>query len=122
MILVCGSSLSHRFGGKLFDTPVRTLRKWALKLRMTTSTALCWHPGSTNSMSNLHVSQMWFVVSSDILLSGMCSLGTMPACFSHSRSALYERINSASLRLFIGSTRMALLPISTIAMMYLLPC
>ncbi len=56
---VCGSSQSQRFGGKLLATPAKTLRKWALKLRMATSAALhLWQPVSTNSMSSLHVSGM----------------------------------------------------------------
>ncbi len=45
----------------------------------------------------------------------------MPAHFSWSRSALYARIILASLRFFMGSRRMALLSISTITMIYLLP-
>ncbi len=61
MILVCGSSQSQRFGGKLSATPAKMLRKWALKLRMATSAALClWHPGGTNPISSLNVSLMWF--------------------------------------------------------------
>ncbi len=48
-------------------------------------------------------------------------LGTMPARFSWSMSALYARIILASLQFFMGSTRMVLLSISTITMMYLLP-
>ncbi len=51
----------------------------------------------------------------------MCFLETMPACFNQSRSALYARIILASLPFFMGSKRMALLAISTITMMYLLP-
>ncbi len=39
MIFVCGSSQSHKLGGKLSDTPVSTLRKWALTLHMATSAA-----------------------------------------------------------------------------------
>ncbi len=59
VILVCGSSQSHRFGGKLSATPAKMLRKWALKLRMATLAALrLWQPGGTNSISSLHMSQM----------------------------------------------------------------
>jgi hypothetical protein len=59
VILVCGSSQSQRFGGKLSATPAKLLRKCALKLRMATLTALClWQPGGTNSISSLHVSRM----------------------------------------------------------------
>eukprot|EP00956_Cyclotella_meneghiniana_P003706 scaffold4513_cov37-Cyclotella_meneghiniana.AAC.1 len=55
VISVCGSSLSHRLGGKLSAVPASTLRKWALKLRIATSAALrLWHPGGTNSSENLH--------------------------------------------------------------------
>ncbi len=122
MILVCGSSRSHKVGGKLSDTPASTLRKWALKLCMATSAAFRrWHPSGTNSMSNLCVSWMWFFMFLDTLLSRTCFFGTMPAHFSHWRSASYARIISASLQLFMGSTRMALLSISTITMIYLLP-
>jgi hypothetical protein len=42
--------------------------------------------------------------------------------FSWLRGASYALIISASLQLFMGSTRMALLLILTITMMYLLPC
>ena len=77
--------------------------------------------GGTYSMSNLHVSHMWFFMFSDTSLSKKCFLGTMPACFSHSRSALYTRVISSSLQLFMGSTRMVLLSISTMTMMCLLP-
>jgi hypothetical protein len=121
LILVFGSSGSQRFGGKSSATPAKMLRKWALKLRMATLAVLrLWHPGGINSMSSLHVSQMSFVMFSDTSLSGTCFLGTMPAHFSQSRSALYARIISASLWFFIGSTRMALLLIFTITIMYLL--
>jgi hypothetical protein len=59
VILVCGSSRSQRFGGKSLVTPAKTLRKWALKLRMATSAALhLWQPGGPNSISSLHVLQM----------------------------------------------------------------
>ena len=44
--------------------------------------------GSVKS-SNLHVSQMWFFMLSDILLSRTCFLGTVPARFSRSSSALF---------------------------------
>jgi hypothetical protein len=123
VISVCGSSQSHKLGGKLLDTPVITLRKWALKLRMATSAEFSqWHHGGTNSMSNLCVSRIWVFMFLDTLLLRTCFFGTMPAQFSHWRSASYARIISASLRLFMGSTRMALLSISTITMIYLLPC
>jgi hypothetical protein len=57
--MVCGSSQSQRFGGKLSATPAKMQRKWALKLRMATSAALLlWQPGGTNSISSLHVAQM----------------------------------------------------------------
>jgi hypothetical protein len=59
VILVCGSSQSYRFGGKLLATLAKMLRKWALKLCMATSAALrLWQPGGTNSISSLHVSRM----------------------------------------------------------------
>ncbi len=103
-------------------TPAKMLRKWALKLCLATSAALhLWQPGGTNSISSLHVSQMWFFMFSGTSLSRTCFLGTMPARLSLSRSVLYARIISASLRFFMGSTRMALLSISTITMMNLLP-
>jgi hypothetical protein len=58
VISVCGSSQSQRFGEKLSATPAKTLRKWALKLRMATLAASrLWQPGGTNSISSLHVSQ-----------------------------------------------------------------
>jgi hypothetical protein len=34
VILVCGSNRSQRFGGKLSATQAKSLKKWALKLRM----------------------------------------------------------------------------------------
>jgi hypothetical protein len=47
VILVCGSSRSQRFGEKLFATPAKTLRKWALKLYgylgCIASVATWWH-------------------------------------------------------------------------------
>jgi hypothetical protein len=58
---------------------------------------------------------------SDTSLSRTCFLWTMLACFSQNRSALYACIILASLRFFMGLTRMALLSISTITMMYLFP-
>ena len=123
VISVCGSSWSHRLGGKLLDTPTITLRKWALRLCMATSAAFrWWHPSGTNSMSNLCVSRMWYFMFSETLLSSTCFFETMPTCYSRWRSASYARIISASLQLFMGLTRMALLLISTITMMYLLPC
>ncbi len=105
------------------DTPASTLRKWALKLCMATSAAFHrWRPGNTNSMSNLCVSQMWFFMFLDTLLSRTCFFGTMPTRFSHWRSVSYACIISTYLQLFMGSLRMALLSISTITMIYLLPC
>jgi hypothetical protein len=80
-----------------------------------------WHPVGTSSMSNLHVSQMCFFMFSDTSLSRTFFFGTMLAHFSESRSALCARIILASLRFFMGSTRMALLSISIVTMMYLLP-
>jgi hypothetical protein len=71
---------------------------------------------------NLCVLQMWFFMFSETPLSSMCFFGTMPARFSQLRSASYALIISASLQLFMGSTRMALLSILTITMMYFLPC
>ncbi len=59
VILVCGSSWSHRFGGKLLATPAKTLRKWALNLHMATLAALhLWQPGGTNSISSLRVTNV----------------------------------------------------------------
>ncbi len=59
VILVCGSSQSKRFGGKLLATPAKILRKWDLKLRMTTLAAVhLWQPGGTNSIFSLHMSRM----------------------------------------------------------------
>jgi hypothetical protein len=57
----------------------------------------------------------------DTSLSRTCFLGTMPAHLSWSRSAFYARIILSSLQFFMGSTRMVLLLISTMTMMYLLP-
>ena len=120
VILVCGSRQSHRLGGKPSATPAKTLRKWTLKFWIATYAALCrWHPGGTSS--SLQLSQMWFFMVSDTSLSMTCFFGVMPALLSHSKRALYARIILASLRLFIGLTKMALLSISTIIMMYLLP-
>ena len=51
----------------------------------------------------------------------MCFLGIIPACRSLNIIALYDRVSSSSLRLFIGLTSIALLSISTITMMYLFP-
>ena len=48
-------------------------------------------------------------------------MGALPARRNRVISASYARIISASFRLVIGSTRIALLSISTITMMYLLP-
>ena len=122
VISVCGRSLSHKLGGKSSATPASTLRKWALKFRIATSAALRrWHPGGTSSMLSLHLSRMWFFMFSDTSLSRTCFLGSMPARLRRRMRALYALIISASLRLFIGSTRMALLSISTITMMYLFP-
>jgi hypothetical protein len=42
VIMVCGSNRSHRLGGKSSATPDKTLRKWALKLRIATLVALRW--------------------------------------------------------------------------------
>jgi hypothetical protein len=58
---------------------------------------------------------------SDTLLLRTCFFGTMLALFSHWRSASYACIISTSLQLVIGLMRMALLLISTITMIYLLP-
>ncbi len=114
VISVCSNRWSQRFWGKSSATPANTLRKCDLKLRMATSAAFRrWHPGGTNSMFILQVLQMWFFMFSKALLSSTCFLGVMPALFSRSNNALYARIISASLRLFIGSTKMALLSIST---------
>ena len=66
---VCGSSRSHKLGGKSLDTTASTLRKWALKLRMVTSAEFrLWHPGGTNSMLNLCVSRIWFFMFSETLV------------------------------------------------------
>jgi hypothetical protein len=57
VISVCGSSRFQRFGGNLLATLAKTLRKWALKLRMATLAAFrLWQPDGTNSISSLHVS------------------------------------------------------------------
>ncbi len=123
VILVCGSSQSQRFGGK--PSRLHRLRCWGNGLWscvwLTLAALRLWHTGGTNSMSSLHVSRMWFFMFSDTSLSRTCFLGTMPARFSWSRSSLYARIILVSLQLFMGMTRMALLSISTITMMYLLP-
>ena len=117
MILVCGSSLSHELGGKLSAVPASTLRKWALKLRIATSAALrLWHPGGTNSSENLYLSLICSFIFSDISLSNTCFLGFIPARWRRLTSVSYARIISASFLLFIGSTKMALLSISTITM------
>ena len=122
MISACGSSRSHRFSGKSSATPAITLRKCVLKFRIATSAAFRrWHPGGTNSISSLHVTWMWCFMLSETSLSNTCLRGLLPACCSRARSASYARIISSSFLLFIGSTRMALLSISTITMMYLFP-
>ncbi len=51
------------------------------------------------------------------LLSRTCFFGTMPALFSCWRSASYAHIISVSLQLLMGSTRMALLLVSTVALL-----
>ena len=54
-------------------------------------------------------------------LSIICFLGIIPACSSLNIIALYARVSSSYLWSFMGSTSIALLSISTITMMYLLP-
>ena len=57
----------------------------------------------------------------DTSLSITCFLGDMPARFSRNIRELYALIILASFWLLIGSTRMALLSISTMIIIYLLP-
>ena len=76
VISVCGSSLSHRWSGNDSAVPASMLRKWDLKLRMATSAAFRrWHPGGTNSNSNLYLSLMCCFMFSDISLSRTCFRG-----------------------------------------------
>ena len=52
----------------------------------------------------------------------MCFFGIIPALRSLIIIDLYAHVSSSSLRLLIGSTSIALLSVSTITMIYLLPC
>ena len=64
---------------------------------------------------------MMVFIAVDTSLSRMCFWGTMPACFSQSIIVQYALVSSASVQFLMGSTRMELLSISTMTMMYLLP-
>ena len=59
---------------------------------------------------------------SDTSFSSMCFLGIIPDRRSLNIIVMYARMSSSSLKLLMGSTSIALLSISTITMMYLLPC
>ncbi len=120
VISAWGSNLSQSCFGKSSATPARMLRKCALKLRIATSAALrLWQPGGTSS--SLYWLRMSSFIVSDTSLSNTCFCGMMLARFNRSISAWYARIISASLRLFMGSTTMPLLSMSTMTIMYLLP-
>ena len=57
---------------------------------------------------------------SDTSLSSMCFLGIIPDRCSLNTIAMYARVSSLSLRLFLASTSIVFLYISTITMMYVL--
>ena len=108
--------------GKSSATLARTLRKCALKCRIATSDALRrWQPGGTNSNFIFYLSRMTSFIACKTSLLRTCFLGTIPAFLSRITNTWYVRVNFESFRIFSGSTRMALLLISTITMRYLLP-
>ncbi len=101
-ISVCGSSWSQRFGGSGFWSCL-----WLSWLHCVCSNLVAPIPYPVCTCHKCSLLRTSF-------------LGTMPARLSHSRSVLYARIILASLQFFMGLTRMVLLSICTMTMMYLL--
>jgi len=93
--------------------PIRS-RKWALKCCMVTSAAfLRWHPGGTSSIVILYLSLIIVFIASDTSLSRMCFFGRIPACCKRVIITQYALASSWSFLLLMGSTKIALLSIST---------
>ena len=121
VISACGRSLYHNDDVKYVALPASILRKCALKFCMATSAEFLWCvPGVTRSNCTFYSSCIIFFRGSYTSLSSICFLGIIPDCRSLNIIALYARVSSSYLRLFMGSTSIALLYISTIPMMYLL--
>ncbi len=76
----------------------------------------------TSSIAILYLSLIIEFIASDTLLSRMCFFGTIPACSNHVINTQYALASSWSFLLPMGSTKIALLSISTMTIMYLLPC
>ena len=121
-ISVCGRRRSHNEGGKSSAAPANALQKRALKFRMATSAPfLRWQPGGTSSIAILYSSLIIVFVASDTLLSRMCFFGTIPACSNHVINTRYALASSWSFLLLMGLTKITLLSILTMTIMYLLP-
>ena len=78
--------------------------------------------GGASSTDILHSSLMIVFVASDTSLSRMCFFGTMPARCNRVINTLYAWASLWSLLLVMGLTKITLLSISTMTMMFLLPC
>jgi len=114
VISVCGRRRSHNEGGKSSAVPAKMPKKWALKFRMVTSAAFQrWHPGGTSSIAILYSSLIIVFIASDTSLSRMCFFGTIPACCKCVINTRYTLASSWSFLLLMGSTKIALLSIST---------
>ena len=81
-----------------------------------------WLPGGTSSMANLYLSLICCFMLCEISLSRMCFLGCTFACWSLLTSTSYALIIFLFLCDFIGLTKIMLLSMSTITIIYLLPC
>ena len=98
-------------------------RKWALKFHMATSAAfLRWQPGGVSFIAILYSSLIIVFIASGTSLSRMCFFGTIPACCKRVINTRYALASSWSFLLLMGSTKIALLSIFTMTIMYVLPC
>ena len=114
VISVCGRRRSHNEGGKSSAAPANTLKKWPLKFHMVTPAAfLWWQPGGTSSIAILYLSLIIVFIASDTSLSKMCFFGRIPACCKHVINTRYALASSWLFLLLMGSTKIALLSIST---------
>ena len=82
---------------------------------------LRWQPGGTSSIAILYSPVIIVFIASDTLLSRMCFFGTILACSNRVVNTQYALASLWSFLLLIGSTKIALLSISTMTIMYLLP-
>ena len=111
---VCGRRRSHNEGEKSSAAPANTLKKWALKFCKATSAAfLRWQPGGTSYIAILYSSLIIVFIASNTSLSRMCFFGTIPACINHVINTCNALSSSWLFLLLMGSTKIALLSIST---------